>query len=106
MIDARVFARKGVARDDRTLEIQQLEAERRVMSKEILSLAGTESEQAAVVAEHERVLADYVSAHGLADGRVAERRQTIATARPVMGAVVSPHIPRGRRSRNALRGAA
>jgi chromosome segregation protein len=68
-------------KDEMAAQLQQLEAERRVVAQEIQGLAGTESEQAAVVGEHERVLSDYVNAHGLADGRVAERRQTIATAR-------------------------
>jgi chromosome segregation protein len=68
-------------KDEMAAQLQQLEAERRVVVQEIQGLAGTESEQAAVVGEHERVLSDYVNAHGLADGRVAERRQTIATAR-------------------------
>jgi chromosome segregation protein len=62
-------------------QLRQLEAERRTVAQEIEALAGTESEQAAVVAQHERALADYANAHGLADGSVAERRQTIAAAR-------------------------
>jgi chromosome segregation protein len=58
----------------------RLAAERDVVAQDVATLAEQEGGQAAILAEDEAKLADFGSAHGVADARVTERRQTIARA--------------------------
>jgi chromosome segregation protein len=59
---------------------ERLTAERDVVARDVESLAATEAGEAERIAGEEAKLADFVSAHGIADGRVNERRQAIARA--------------------------
>jgi chromosome segregation protein len=58
----------------------RLAAERDVVARDVAALAEEEGAHASRVAEEESALADFASAHGVADARVTERRQAIARA--------------------------
>jgi chromosome segregation protein len=58
----------------------RLGAERDVVARDVVALAEEESTQAARIAAEDAKLADFAAAHGVADARVTERRQTIARA--------------------------
>jgi chromosome segregation protein len=56
----------------------RLASERELEAREAAGLALEEAEQAARIAQEESRLAELAAIHGMADGRVAERRDTIA----------------------------
>jgi chromosome segregation protein len=58
----------------------RLAAERDVVACEVNGLVSEEATQSERIAHEEIKLGDYVAAHGVADERVTERRQTIAKA--------------------------
>jgi len=58
----------------------RLGRERDVVARDVVALAGEEETQAGRIAQEDAKLADFAAAHGVADARVTERRQTIARA--------------------------
>ncbi|MGD0524081.1 MAG: chromosome segregation protein SMC [Polyangiaceae bacterium] len=66
---------------------QRLGAERDVVAREVVALAEEEAAQADRIAEEDAKLADFTAAHGVADARVTERRQTIARAQAEIASV-------------------
>ncbi len=58
----------------------RLGEERDVVARDVVALAQEEGAQAARIAEEDAKLVDFTAAHGVADARVTERRQTIARA--------------------------
>jgi chromosome segregation protein len=65
-------------KQEMTEQLARLASEREIVAAEMTTLEQEEEAQAALVADEEGKLTELVSAHGVRDARVAERRQTIA----------------------------
>jgi chromosome segregation protein len=69
----------GAEKDEMSANAARLAAEREIVAADLASLLAAESEQSGYLAENEAALTDFAAAYGLADARVTERRQAIAT---------------------------